>query len=55
MNAKLIEKPQGYSLMEHMTLEETLAHLKTLGASEELLSFLAVDFELRDDLYRALA
>ena len=41
--------------MEHMTLEETLDHLKTLGASEELLRFLALDFELRDDLYRALA
>lgn len=55
MNAKLIEKPQGSSLMEHMTLEETLNHLEALGASEELLSFLAVDFPLRDDLYKALA
>ncbi len=41
--------------MEQMTLQETLAHLEALGASKELLAFLSADFELRDDLYKALA
>jgi hypothetical protein len=55
VNAKLKESTLGFALMEQMTLQETLAHLETLGASKELLAFLSADFELRDDLYKALA
>lgn len=55
MNAKLKESALGFTFMEQMTLQETLAHLEALGASKELLAFLSADFELRDELYKALA
>ena len=55
VNAKLKESALEFTFMEQMTLQETLAHLEALCASKELLAFLSADFELRDELYKALA